>query len=411
MNILFVSLAFPPKNDPECIQAGRYFKYLCKDKDLDIAVVTSASPTLFMPFDMGLKKYDLGYRQKVQIRLFESKLLNFVLRKSGLHGLLFPDSKMTFHWQWRRAADQLMAKPDIIYSRSNPMSSAMMAMKLRKHFDVPWVMHMSDPWAISPLGDMPDALKKKSLRTEEEFLRLADRVTVTSSQTLDFYAVRYPEYASKFAVFPNVYDPEDVRDVKLADSAKLRIVYTGGLTGKRNILFLDRVLREATLRNPELEKDVEFVFAGDMDRANKSVFSRTHPCIRHIGIVSHADARALCESAQILMVVDNPANANEAIFFPSKLLDYFLTKRKIWAVTPVRSATRDVLQDSNHVAFHHGETEAMAAFLLKSVQQFKSGEFSRDQSSPIPKKFSAEVNAQSLSILLKQVAAEPQLLS
>jgi glycosyltransferase involved in cell wall biosynthesis len=411
MNVLFVSLAFPPKNDPECIQAGRYFKYLSKDVDMKIDVVTSSAPTLFMPVDEGLKKYDLGYRQKVEIRLFESKLLSFVLRKAGLHGLLFPDSKMTFHWQWRTAVDQLTTKPDIIYSRSNPMSSAMMAMKLKRHFNVPWVMHMSDPWAISPLGDMPDAVKEKSLSTEEEFLRLADRVTVTSSQTLDFYAARYPKYAAKFAVFPNVYDPDDVRDVKMGDSGKLRIVYTGGLTGKRNVLFMDQVLKAATLLDPERVEDVEFVFAGDMDRANRAFFRRAHPCIRHMGIVSHSEARALCESAHILMVVDNPSNSEEAIFFPSKLLDYFLAKRKIWAVTPVKSVTRDVLQDANHVAFHHSEIGAMAAFLLDSVRRFKSGEFSRDPSIAIPKKFSAETNAQLLSILLKQVSAETHLLS
>ncbi len=47
--ILFVSLAFPPKADPEGLQTAKYFHYLQKHKDLQIDVVTSAIPTL-MPW-------------------------------------------------------------------------------------------------------------------------------------------------------------------------------------------------------------------------------------------------------------------------------------------------------------------------------------------------------------------------
>ena len=72
MNILFVSIAFPPKNDPECIQSGRFFKYLSREKDFDIDVVTSKDPTLFMPVDDSLKPLDRGYRQKIAIPIFEN---------------------------------------------------------------------------------------------------------------------------------------------------------------------------------------------------------------------------------------------------------------------------------------------------------------------------------------------------
>ena len=402
MNLLFVSLAFPPKNNPECIQTARYFKYLGKEHSWKVDVVTSSSPTLFMPVDVGLKKYDVGYRQKIEITLFESKLLNFVLRKLGMRRLLFPDSKMTFHWQWRNATHRLSVKPDLIYSRSNPMSSAVMALKLKKHFNVPWVMHMSDPWGISPLEDMPADTKRKALIMEEKLLNEACKITFTSSQTLNLYTARYPMFASKFSVLPNVYDPEDVREVSWSELKKLRIVYTGGLAGKRNVFFLNQVMKIASQRNPDLTSELEFIFAGDMDRSNRAFFEKAHPCLRHMGILSHADAQKLCESAHLLMVVDNPTLSQEAIFFPSKLLDYFLVKRKIWAVTPIRSVTRDLLRGTNHAAFHHDEIDAMVDFVLEDVRLFKMGELSFFQSDTVPPEFNAKTNARILSELLKQ---------
>ena len=71
-NLLFVSIAFPPKLDPECIQTSKYLKYLANLKNsFNIDVVTSAIPTLFMPFDPYLKPLENGYRQKIEIKIDE----------------------------------------------------------------------------------------------------------------------------------------------------------------------------------------------------------------------------------------------------------------------------------------------------------------------------------------------------
>ena len=51
MNIVFCSIAFPPKNDPESLQAGKYYKGLSRFEDLSIQILTSSNPTLFMPYD------------------------------------------------------------------------------------------------------------------------------------------------------------------------------------------------------------------------------------------------------------------------------------------------------------------------------------------------------------------------
>ena len=81
LNILFVSIAFPPKSDSEGLQVAKYFKYLAREKSLNIDVVTSSDETLFMPVDENLRKYSSGYRQIIKVPFFENKYINFIMRK------------------------------------------------------------------------------------------------------------------------------------------------------------------------------------------------------------------------------------------------------------------------------------------------------------------------------------------
>jgi hypothetical protein len=403
--LLFVSVAFPPKNDPECLQTARYFRYLVQDKEFEVDVVTSNIPTLYMPEDKTLQTYNSGYRQLIELPLWESRLVSFMIRKFGGGNAFFPDSKMTFHWQWQKVIRRLKKKPDVIYSRSNPMSSAFMAMKLKKHYNVPWVMHMSDPWAISPLDLIPAGKAGQSwLQKEAELLQATDAVTFTSRQTLELYASHYPTLRQKFRVLPNVYDPGDIREpVSSNSSTKLRIIYTGGLAGNRNVLFLDQVFKIIQARDPQLLDKFEFVFAGALDRINRNYFSHSPAYMQHLGLISHGDVRKLCESAHLLLVVDNPTTQGNAIFFPSKLLDYFLVRKMIWAVTPESSATREILKDYNHRAFQHHEIERMASFLIESVTEVERAGFTSFVASHIPKAYDARENAKRLKDILLSV--------
>ncbi len=401
-DLLFISISFPPKNDPECLQTARYFKYLQQSGKFRITVITSEIPTLYMPKDESLWKYAQGIDQLIEIKIFESKWVNFALRKLGLGSFLFPDSKMTFHWQWRKVVKQIKSKPDFIYSRSNPISSAFMAKKLKAHYKCPWIMHLSDPWALSPLNAIPQKKLKYFLNEESELISTANSVTFTTNGTRQIYANKYSGAASKFSVLPNIYDPKDEITTALSKENKLRIVYTGGLAGQRNISFLFSVLAEAAKRIPKLEEKVEFVFAGDMDRENRKFFLDAPPCITHVGLLSHEEVKKLYQTAHLLLVIDNPTSSDGAIFFPSKILDYFLTRRKIWAVTPVNSTTRQVLADYNHAAFEHTETEAMVNFLLQSIARFTNNELDAFQSHHIPSGYSADLNAALLTeIILK----------
>ena len=140
--ILFISLSFPPKSDPECLQTAKYFHYLQKYEDLQIDVITSAIPTLYMPYDPDLEPYAAGVHQLISIPLRENRYVNYIRNRLGLEETVFPDVKESFHKQYNRAIKQLKVKPDLIYSRAYPNSSTIMAYKLKQVLNVPWILHM-----------------------------------------------------------------------------------------------------------------------------------------------------------------------------------------------------------------------------------------------------------------------------
>lgn len=397
-NILFVSIAFPPKSDPECLQSAKAYKYLAQDDRIRWDVVTSASPTLFMPDDPKLKPLDNFYRQKLSLRIRENKYTNFLLRKLKPGALDQPDSKAQFHRQWQRVIKELKNPPQAIYSRSFPLSSSIMAYKLAEHYQVPWIMHLSDPWVENPLHSYPGKALTYHKTWEAKCLGRAQKVTFTSTNALKLYQRKYPKWAGKFLLYPNVYDPEDVQPNPLVWGSKLKIVYTGGMAMDRSASHLLPVLQKWEAQIPSIRDTVEVVFAGPLDRQNQQVFDQNSlPWVKHVGMLSYPDALALQRTAHMLLVIDNPLPAEKAVFFPSKLLDYFTAQRSIMAITSPGSPTENSIKGAPHRVFNHGNEEEMLTFFEKQRQAFLAKDETKFLASSLPEKYSAKKNAQTLA--------------
>src|SRR5690606_15479948 len=263
--ILFVSIAFPPKGDPECIQTARYSYYLSLHQEFVVDVVTSKSLTLFLPVDDALAKYVNVAGQVIEIPLYESKYTNFALRKFFPGLLSKPDSKMTFHWQCKRVIKSLKVKPDIIYSRSYPLSSAIMALKLSRFYKVPWVLHLSDPWTENALHVYSDEELTYHTRMEKACFEQASVISFTSEKMAAMYKQKYPAWENKMTVFPNVYDPQLTSGpIVKRSSDVVKIVYTGGLANTRTAQSFLAALDLVIKKSPHLESALQVVFAGDM---------------------------------------------------------------------------------------------------------------------------------------------------
>jgi glycosyltransferase involved in cell wall biosynthesis len=406
LNMLFVSIVFPPKSDSEGLQVAKYYKYLKNNLSLNIDVVTSSDNTLFMPIDVGLKKLASGFRQIIKISFFENKYVNFLQRKLNPSSLNYPDSKFRFFKQWKRVIKELKNKPDIIYSRSFPISSTIMAFHLQKELQVPWVLHLSDPWTVSPIHKLGKA-KGWNDEMEKKCFNNASILSFTSLKTIEMYSRKYPEHVSKMVFFPNVFDLEDKILHQYTVKEKIKVVYTGGLIEARSPEYLFKAIMELNNQYPEIISDFEFIFAGALDRKNRLLFEQVIPSVKHLGLLPFKEALLLQQKADLLLVIDTPfKNTDDAIFFPSKLLDYMLIQRRILALTDKNSTTWDIVDGKLGNCYVHSDIENIKQFLIRSWKAWKQQNLEYFYNKNLDMNYSAETNANKLSNLFSKVINE-----
>ena len=412
-SVLFVSIAFPPKLDPECIQTAKYYKYLRLSlPTTQFSIVTSKSPTRFMPEDNQMKDFLKGNDNIIKINLLEPSFLHKFINKVVPPVLQLPDSKYSFYLQWKKVVKQLPQKPSVIYSRSYPLSSAIMALKLQKYYQVPWVMHLSDPWVDSPLHSYSRISAKKNMAWEKECFQAASIISLTSEKTVALYKLKYPQWNNKFIYSPNVYDPSDIskEEKKVINTDKLRFVYTGGLANTRTAEPILKGIKTLRKLHPEILDKCQFIWAGELDSKNKSFFQRyKDPTISHLGTLCYMEAQQLQRTAHILITIDSDIiSKGAALFFPSKLLDYWVAGHRILGVTNKNSTT------DNFINMHHlgssiyfkNSTKMFVEEVKKCVENFEKKNSTYFNLSLPSQKYSAQYNANKLSEILRKVSNE-----
>jgi Glycosyltransferase Family 4 len=415
MRVLLVSIAFPPKRDPESLQVARYCKYLKQRKDMQLEVVTSKDPTLFMEPDDALKSYAEGIKVVLRIGIFENRYLNFLIRKINPNLLRYPDSKFSFWWQHRRVKHSIQ-KPELIYSRSYPMSSTLLALELKKKWKVPWVLHLSDPWAVATENSQSPAVITGKARLwnrmkEQKSFELADKICLTSHKTVELYRKEYPHLKNKFVYMPNVYDDDRILDNPLKLNHVLTFTYTGGFAAFRSPLPLLEAIRKFWDRTEgKIDGQVQFLFTGEIARVNQKIFSQYGdlPIIKHLGVVPHERMVTLQREADILINVDTDIlEADQAVYFPSKLLEYILAQRRILAITNHYSTTYQVVQNRLGDCFGFDEIEKLAEYFSSVLDKFVKRDTSYFFIKKIDQEFSAQQNANRLAELFIEVKNNP----
>lgn len=398
--VLFVSVAFPPKSDPESLQTAKYFHYLQKFPDMVFDVVTSAIPTLYMPHDQDLELYARGVQQLISIPLRENRYVNMATHRLGLSKYLyFPDVKQRFHKKSRTVLTELRQRPDIIYSRAEPKSSTILAFKLKNALNVPWVLHMSDPWADCPIDVKKGHAYDRHNRWERRCFEAANVIALTSMPTVEFYKEKYKDFSSKFRFYPNVFDDSVAQDGCVQTGTdKFRIVHTGGLSNTRSPEFLLKPLQIMFSRMPEIANQIEVIFAGAVDSANRGVFKKYNlPFVNWIGVVSYGEALRLQRSADYLVAIDSPiTDPRLSMFFPSKLLDYMLARKRILVITTKGSASDEVMRDLNGDVCGHHESDKIVDAVSSAFRAYKEGNGEYMVAHNAPLKYSAAHNASRL---------------
>jgi glycosyltransferase involved in cell wall biosynthesis len=401
MNILLISASAPPMNSPESIQVGRYLKYLAADNE--VTLVTSMISGGWEPADEMVKGYLNQLSKIIRLRSFPARGISVL--KKFFPSLFFPDDSAAFTWQTNRVLKRISNKQDIIYSRAAPFSSSLLAYKVSIELNIPWIMHLSDPWADSPFLKVSPSTQTRLQALEQKCIEHARFVTLTSNQTVSFYKKKYPQWGHKFKFLPNVFDEADLNNMPLDFTKKIQFVFTGRLYGNRSVNKWIDSIEKAAERNPLLESSSEFLFAGffheeSITRLKKSPLSNVH----YLGPLTLREASSLQHQGTVLIAIDALEENDERynLFFPSKLLDYLAARRKIIAITSQRSTTHEVIDGKHGWCFNQSNLAQLPDFINQVIENHRIQDKLFFESKDTFLEFAAKPNAEKLQFLLKE---------
>lgn len=392
MKVLFISISAPPKNSPESIQTGKFIKSL--SRKYNMTLLTTASQKGWAPEDKGLSHYLNYVKSTIEVATIPFNLIK-ILEKI-VPSLTSPDHYGYFHWLPYISIKKIK-QPDIIISRSTPFSSAVLALKLKNKYNVPWIMHLSDPWIDNPFYNRPKNIKAIDIHWEKQCFENADIITFTSKKTIDFYSRKYPNINSKFRWLPNVYDANDISIVDHSFDGKMRIVFTGRLYGTRNpILFIAALTKLRTLV-PDIHEKIEFIFAGFADELSERLLEENTDIIKYLGHVTQKESKNLQNQAHLLLVIDSlEADPRYDMFLPSKVLDYLISGKKIIAITRETSSTCELVEKSGGKCFNSEMTDSLAEYLLECLENFNNKDKDFFSNSYIPVEYELKNNVSRL---------------
>lgn len=371
MKVLFVSVSAPPQNTPESLQVAKFLKYLNKVTTLTLVTIRNAQG--WRASDPTMELSQLGLRE-IRLPHYSSRAGRFFARIFKLNWLQKPDEDFMFFRQWRKIISINHDHPQLIYSRSTPFSSAVMALKLKKVYNVPWVMHLSDPWTISPLFSFTRNLKRYHEKLEYECFSNADIISLTSLEQIEAYKKKYPLFSEKFRFFPNVFDDAELIENPIQFEGKIIFLHAGNFYGEgRNPRPLLEAIKKIQTSINNFFDNAEFVFIGRLNEDVRKIFNEyNYPFVRIIEEYTFQESVNLQRNAHVLLLFDWKFKAANSIFFLSKILGYMTSQRPILAITGEDSSSSKVIEGKYGQCFDHDNIDGIENFLKSAIANFET---------------------------------------
>ncbi len=294
MNILFITIYFPPMNNSASIRSLYYANYL-KRLGHNVGVVTCSYNEDHIYYDNALHERiddDVQvYRESagsVYSKTYSKKGESDDSKRSGarskarIKGVLkkymaVPDSFVFWQKNAVKRAKELIeaGKYDVIFSMHELPSSHVVACRIKKIFpQIRWVAYWSDPWTVqsSERKDQPLLRKLYEKGIERNVVREADACLFTSEQTRNVYVDAFGMDRGKTSIVYRGYEGsyyENIRETGAPEGivqGKINIVHTGAIyTQLRDVdPFIDAI-RLIKSSCSEIYEKLNIVLIGDID--------------------------------------------------------------------------------------------------------------------------------------------------
>lgn len=276
------------------------------------------------------RRHEFTSDNKVTVRKFFSHLLEIFGPIANT--VMVPDSTIEWYpfgvYQGLKLTKKY--KYDLLISSASPVTCHFIAYTIKKRRGLPWVADYGDPWVFYSAFNPKRIKFPIEYKIEQNILRVADAITVTTEETKQNYLKHYPFLSEeKVTVIPMGADYDQFKKVSIDRSEKFRILYAGTIYKNQNIgPFLDAV--KLLYEQGKLDEDIEIIFIGNIMDENMKLIESKHlqDKIQLMGFLPQDKIPHLLMGADILLLF----GAQGGLQVPSKIFEYIAARRPILCV-------------------------------------------------------------------------------
>lgn len=401
-NILIIAYYFPPSGGPGGQRVLKTVKYLplfgwqpfvltvsngqfpAKDESLLDEIPKSVvveRTRIFEPYDIYRKLTGMKPGTAIDVNVIkkEGQSLSFKQKIAEFIRATFfiPDARIGWLFSAVKAGREMIKKYDIkaIYSSSPPYTCSVIAKKLKKISNLPWIAGFRDPWTgfiSSPKRWMLPAMIDRHL--EHSVFQTADYVECAWEGIIKDALSKYTNLdKKKFIHIPNGFDSADFPDINIKANDKFTLTYTGSMYGRRNPESLFKSIEFLIKQEKVNPKDIKLVFVGRFGDEIHEMFKNASfkESIEIFPYVPHKQSvEFILRSDALLLVVDESKESEEIV--PGKVYEYIGTRKPILAIAPDNSAIAKLIKETNTgLVAHQSEIDKISDNLFKFYQAWK----------------------------------------
>ncbi|MBK9108423.1 MAG: glycosyltransferase family 4 protein [Saprospiraceae bacterium] len=241
--------------------------------------------------------------------------------------------------------DYLQQHPvDLLVSTGPPHSMHLIAQKLKRKLQIPWIADFRDPWTQIFYFDtlrLSSFARYIHQHLERSVLKNADAIITVSpscKEGLELICNRNVE------VITNGYEPFEKIDLIKNEKDKIILLYSGVLTLDRNPELFWIKLKEYVDQHPELKDRLELQFIGNVDPAIIEYikkFGIFH--LDHFSPMPHKQLEHYLWKADLLLLIGVPGNNGVVT---GKFFEYLFLNKPILSVAPEESDLASLLNQT-----------------------------------------------------------------
>ena len=370
VRMLAVSYALPPALFPQAIQIGRLLTHM--PAEIGVVCGDSDESATTGGFDPGFGQ-GFVFRESVRYRPSLRGFPATLARRFVPFFARVPDE----YRPWVRRAEAALTsrlretafQPNVLVTFGEPMSDHLLGLRLKARLGIPWIAHFSDPWADNPFRRYEYLATFVNRRLEQQVVQNADRIVVTSQETLDLMMSKYPPaWRRKACVLSHSFDPSLYRAPTRTDGS-LVVRYLGNFYGHRSPVPLFRALKLLLDADPQCLNGVAIELVGQMParmRLHRSLRALPNGLVLLRDTVPYAESLTLMSNSDLLLVIDGPDDLS--VFLPSKLIDYLGAGVPILGIVPP-GASAELLTRLHARVADPREPKAVAAALRSAIAE------------------------------------------